>query len=175
MDNRTDIGPFRRGALKCKYDLAVGDAVCEALIVSELGLYSLLASRPDLPAWSTVKRWMSEVASFNEAIMRARDLRLERLGEGLDELAKEARSVTSAHEVQAVKIQVDTRKWLLSKLKPEVYGDRLDVTSRGAALPMPSHHVDARVQSIVMMAAERMRKHQELQASEAPSATDLLD
>ena len=59
---------------------------------------------------------------------------------------------------------MDTRKWLLSKLKADVYGDRLDLTSKGAPLAAPSHQVDARVQSIVMQAAMRM----EASLSKAP-------
>ena len=63
----------------------------------------------------------------------------------------------SAADVQHAKLKTDNRKWLLSKLRAEVYGDKLDVTSKGEALAAPSHQVDARVQSIVMQAAMRMQ------------------
>ncbi|MDQ3023905.1 MAG: hypothetical protein M3R04_05925 [bacterium] len=53
------------------------------------------------------------------------------------------------------RIRIDTRKWLLSKLIPRTYGDKLDVTSDGQALAVPSHQVDARIQSIIMQAQLR--------------------
>ena len=34
-------------------------------------------------------------------------------------------------EVQALRLAVDTRKWVLSKLLPRKYGDRLDVQQDG--------------------------------------------
>ena len=149
--------PHRRGAPRLQFDPIMAQDICEALIEGDLGLYALLASRPDLPAWATVNRWMDQNAPFHEAITRARELRLERMADSLTELASEARHAASSHEVQAVKLEVDTRKWVLSKLRPEVYGDKLDLTSRGERLPAPSHQIDARVQSIVMQAAERAR------------------
>lgn len=149
--------PRRCGAPLIQYDPAVADVICELLMESELGLYALLASRPDLPAWATVNRWMDQNAPFREAIMRARNMRLERMADGLCDLAGEARGLSTSHEVQAVKLEVDTRKWILSKLMSQVFGDKLDLTSKGEQLPAPSHQIDARVQSIVMQAAMRMQ------------------
>lgn len=53
------------------------------------------------------------------------------------------------------RIRVDTLKWLLSKLIPKTYGDKIDVTSGGEALTPPSHQIDARIQSIIMQAHKR--------------------
>ena len=37
--------------------------------------------------------------------------------------------------VQALKVQIDAIKWVLSKLLPKKYGDKVDVTSNGKTLP----------------------------------------
>lgn len=65
------------------------------------------------------------------------------------------------------RIQVDTLKWILSKLIPKTYGDKLDVTSDGAALAAPAHQIDARVQSIIMQAQQRKLKGQGTLTDEA--------
>ncbi|WP_373693904.1 hypothetical protein [Parafrankia sp. BMG5.11] len=172
MEN--DLLPAPRGRPIRPYDPLLASEVCEARAMSDHGLCKTLAARPDLPSWSTVTRWMREVPAFDEAMTRARDLWLERKADGLCDLAGEARAASTSHEVQAIKLAVDTRKWMLSKLMAPVYGDRLDVTSKGGALPAPSHQVDARVQSIVMQAAMRMAaKSGDLVLP--PSAADLLD
>ena len=57
--------------------------------------------------------------------------------------------------VQSAKLRIDTRRWLLSKLLPDTYGDKLDLTSKGEALQAPSHAIDARIQSIVLTAQRR--------------------
>jgi len=36
--------------------------------------------------------------------------------------------------VAALRVQIDSLKWILSKLKPKTYGDKLDVTSDGEKL-----------------------------------------
>ena len=43
------------------------------------------------------------------------------------------------HEfVQRSKLKIDARKWILSKMQPKKYGDKLDVTSDGNELPAPT-------------------------------------
>lgn len=39
--------------------------------------------------------------------------------------------VTKSDMIQHRKLQIDTRKWMLSKMQPKKYGDKLDVTSDG--------------------------------------------
>lgn len=40
----------------------------------------------------------------------------------------------NGNTVQRARLQVDTRKWLLGKLNPKKYGDKVDVTSDGEKL-----------------------------------------
>ncbi len=35
------------------------------------------------------------------------------------------------------RLRVDTRKWLMSKMKPKKYGDKIDHTTNGKDLPSP--------------------------------------
>jgi hypothetical protein len=39
--------------------------------------------------------------------------------------------------INRTKLRVDSRKWLLSKLKPGRFGDRIDVTTDGKEIPYP--------------------------------------
>ena len=145
------------------FDPAIAAAVCEA--IAEGATLDAACQKQSVSA-SSVLRWAKEVDTFAELYAQAKHLKLARMAEGLAPLAREARTAASAHEVQAIKLEVDTHKWLLSKLEPHTYGDKLDVTSKGEALAAPSHQVDARVQSIVMQAAMRM------QAGQADSLDD---
>lgn len=79
--------------------------------------------------------------------------------------------------VQRAKLRVDTRKWLMSKLSPRKFGDRIDVTSGGEKLPANAQHIDQRVQSIVMQAAQRLAQSKELEGWDAlsPEARALLE
>ena len=43
----------------------------------------------------------------------------------------------NADNAQAVRVRVDTRKWLASKIAPRHYGDKMDVTSDHKPLAAP--------------------------------------
>lgn len=49
----------------------------------------------------------------------------------------DGRIVVNNEFIQRSRLRVDTRKWLMAKMKPKVYGDKYDVTSDGKALPAP--------------------------------------
>jgi hypothetical protein len=44
-----------------------------------------------------------------------------------DEIIEMADNATN-EDVQAVRLRVDARKWIMSKIAPKKYGDRLDLT-----------------------------------------------
>ncbi len=106
---------------------------------------------------SSVTRWLQNVDTFATSYAQARQQQLDCFTDEVIEISDDAVGKDAAG-VQAAKLRADNRKWLLSKLRAEVFGDKLDVTSKGEALAAPSHMVDARVQSIVMQAARRMQE-----------------
>ena len=135
------------------YSSEVADLICQAIATSPIGLKTLCAQRPDLPPWQTIMAWLNRYPQFQEQYARAKQQQMEVLADEILEISDA--NVLDASQVQHAKLRVDTRKWLMSKLLPKKYGDRLDVTSSGEKLPMPSHQIDARIQSIIMQASMR--------------------
>jgi hypothetical protein len=76
---------------------------------------------PGMPAMSTVMKWLQEHPRFAEQYARARVRGIEVHIDGLIDLADTA----NAHTVQAIRLKVDVRKWIASKLVPKIYGDEL--------------------------------------------------
>lgn len=79
---------------------------------------------------STFLLWVSEDKSLADKYMRARDDLIERIANDAIEIADEPvgttdSGATDSGAVQKQRLQVDTRKWLLAKLAPRKYGDRL--------------------------------------------------
>jgi hypothetical protein len=50
-------------------------------------------------------------------------------------------TVLDHEHVQRSRLRVDARKWLLSKLLPKQYGDRVEVTGKDGG-PLEHHHID---------------------------------
>jgi len=79
-----------------------------------------------MPSESTVRRWAGEdVEGFQESYARARDMGLDAMTDRLLEIADDANQDNDQIAVQRSRLMVDTRKWILSKLAPKRYGDRL--------------------------------------------------
>jgi len=98
----------------------------------------------DMPDVSTVFKWMRENEEFSKQYAQACLERTEAQNEDLllmgDEAIQMAQAVDSKASgavVQAFKLKADNFKWSMSKMKPKKYGEHLDLTSDGKALPTP--------------------------------------
>ena len=82
---------------------------------------------------STFLMWMKDDAELANSYARAREDLIERIANEVMELSDadvglQPDGKKDWAEVQKHKLQVDTRKWLLSKLAPKRYGDKLELT-----------------------------------------------
>jgi hypothetical protein len=76
----------------------------------------------DMPDEGTVYRWISRHPEFREIYAHARELQAMRWAEEVLTIAD-----NTTLDPQDRRIRVDTRKWLLSKVLPRIYGDKLTV------------------------------------------------
>lgn len=84
-------------------------------------------------AMSTFLGWVEADPKLAEQYAHARAILLEHLSEDLQEIADApvGSTITGATDAGAVakqRLQVDTRKWLLSKLAPKKYGDKMQLS-----------------------------------------------
>lgn len=116
-------------------------AICERLAAGE----SLRAICRDegMPSQRVVFEWLAADGAFAQQYARARS-------QGLDEVAQEIIEISDEVEVEAVqdgeavtlkldatavarnRLRVDARKWLLAKLAPKKYGERLNLEHSGS-------------------------------------------
>jgi hypothetical protein len=74
---------------------------------------------------STFLDWCAKDADLADRYARARDSMIDAMADDLLTIAD--KPAADAVEAQKHRLQVDARKWLLSKLAPKRYGDRLEV------------------------------------------------
>lgn len=106
-----------------------------------------------MPSSSTFFKWLEDDEKFSKRYARACEIRAEVLLEEMIDIAdnvvddfvdikdftNEGSEITVGKKVnyeniQRSKLRVDTRKWIISKLNPKKYGDKLDLTSDGEKL-----------------------------------------
>lgn len=111
-----------------------------------------------MPARSTVFLWIQKDAEgFSDQYKAARDFQLEAMADDILGIADTPqlgiKGKTDEHGVlieastgdmiEHRRLQVDTRKWLLSKMRPEKYGDRLTLANPQGGPVIPLAVVDA--------------------------------
>lgn len=118
------------------YTPELADKIC-ALLSEGISIRTICLS-DDMPDKSTFFRWLRIHSELRDQYVRAKRESVDAMGEKILDLSDESVDLAievdpkaSGAVVQAVKLQVDTRKWLMSKLLPKVYGDKIDVTSGG--------------------------------------------
>lgn len=112
-------------------------------------LRSILSSS-DMPSSRTFYKWLDEDKEKVKRYARATEIRAEAIFEDMLEIADDGTNdfmtitkgdleynIEDKEVTNRSRLRLDTRKWMLSKMQPKKYGDKLDVTSDGDALQAP--------------------------------------
>jgi hypothetical protein len=88
-----------------------------------------------MPCRDTVFAWVSTNPQFSDQYAKARQFQMEAMAEDILEIADdgtndtytddEGRTRVDSDVIARSRLRVDTRKWLMSKLAPKKYGDRV--------------------------------------------------
>lgn len=99
--------------------------------------------QPETPAPETFYKWISNNETRAKDYARACESRADLIFEEILYIADNPQEGTTTKEtekgvevitgdmIQHRRLQVDARKWILSKMNPKKYGDKLDVTTDG--------------------------------------------
>lgn len=111
------------------YSQELIDTICTRIIEGDS--LRKITNDEAMPALSTIVAWLSSHDDFSIQYARAKE-------DQADTLADEILHISdTATDPQLGRLRIDTRKWVASKLKPKKYGDKIDHTSDGKALPTP--------------------------------------
>ena len=118
----------------------IADAICEGIAEGK-SLRSMLREDESLPASSTLFRWLAQNKEFSEQYARAREAQADVLfdevlsiaDDGLNDTYtdEEGRVRTNVDVIARSKLRVDARKWMAGKLRPKVYGDKIQTEHSG--------------------------------------------
>ena len=127
------------------YGQEIADEVCRRLAGGE----SLRAICRDegIPDESTVRFWaLDDREGFATQYARAREVQFLAIADELLEIADDGSNdwmqrtskdksggwELNGEHIQRSRVRIDTRKWILSKMLPKVYGDKAEVAVTGA-------------------------------------------
>lgn len=162
--------PRRIGRPRIEYDPDIAFEICEAIATSTKSLRDVLKGIDGAPSDATVRNWLVCNAEFSAAYAQARAQQMHNMADEIIEISDQSNAdcyirfdragnphaEIDGEAIQRSKVRIDTRKFVMSKLAPHTFGDKLDVTSGGEKLnALNSVTIDARVQSLMQIALER--------------------
>ncbi len=123
------------------------DSICDQ-IANGMSVREI-CRQEEMPSAATVFKWLSDFPSFAEQYARAKAASADAIAEEILDIADNATNdwmernaeegssagfVLNGEHVQRSKLRIESRKWLLAKLQPKKYGDKLQV---GGAEDLP--------------------------------------
>lgn len=109
------------------------NSICDRL--SEGQSLRKICEDNEMPSKSNVLKWIRDSKELQDQYARAKEESSDAFAEEMMDIIKDTKEDSNA--IQKARLQIDTMKWLMSKQKPKKYGDKLDLTSDGKALPTP--------------------------------------
>jgi hypothetical protein len=127
------------------YSQTIVDTICNRMANGES--LRQICRDESMPCRTSVLKWLREHGDFAVQYARARQLLLEYWedeqvdiaddgsNDWIDREVKGGRTirVLDAEHVQRSQLRINTRKWLMSKLAPRKYGEKLDLNVAGQA------------------------------------------
>jgi len=86
-------------------------------------LLDIVQSDGDWPSYRTIFRRIESDSDFRDRYDRARAIQAERWADELITLSDSLPEDATVEQIAATKLQVETRKWIISKRLPKKYGD----------------------------------------------------
>jgi hypothetical protein len=117
------------------------DTICERITLGE-SMRSICRDE-DMPAVSTIFKWLREVDGFSEQYTRAREQQADTYADEIVDIADETETVVKdmgggttavvfdSTAVARNRLRMDARKWVAAKLKPKKYGDKQAIEHTG--------------------------------------------
>jgi hypothetical protein len=117
------------------YSPALAAEICEAIASGKK--VSEICQSDHMPVTSTVYLWIGKHKEFSDQYAKAQADRSNLMADeileiadnsGFDAVVVDGKAVVNGEAINRARLRVDTRKWLMSKMQPKKYGDKLETT-----------------------------------------------
>lgn len=123
------------------YSQDTADTICARIAGGES--LRAICEGEGMPDKATVFRWLADDANtaFRDQYARAREMQADTLFDDILEISDDARNdwmerngddaegyELKGEHIQRSRLRVDARKWMAGKLRPKVYGDKVDLS-----------------------------------------------
>jgi len=119
VDTTTPITGTKHQLSQTSFTREIAAEVCERMARGE-SLRAICRS-PHMPDESTVRLWaVNDIDGFKARYASAREAQMEALAEDLIEISDDKKE-----DVNRDRLRIDTRKWIMARVSPKKFGDRV--------------------------------------------------
>lgn len=121
------------------YTDELAEKICLAIATHGNGLKTICKDNPEFPCARTIFRWRFQNAKFCHLYNKAKLYQAEILADEIVDIAdeishdvvytKDGTPQCNTEYVNRSRLRIDARKWKASKLEPQRYGDRQEISS----------------------------------------------
>lgn len=122
----------------------IADTICGRIAGGES--LRAICRDEDMPSKSMVMRWLAQNESFRDQYAQAREIQIDELAEEILDIADDGSNdwmereqkdggtgwTLNGEHVQRSRLRIDSRKWLLGKMAPKKYGEKMTQELTGA-------------------------------------------
>ncbi len=125
-----------------KYSEEMADKICSLL--SEGRSLRSICREDDMPCKASVFKWLREIDHFSDQYAKAKEEASDAMFEDIQDIADNGSNDwieindpdnpgyrVNGENIQRSKLRVDARKWMMSKMKPKKYGDKIQTEHSG--------------------------------------------
>ena len=136
------------GGRPSEFSQDLADVICEQLAMGDS--IRTVCKPEGMPAVSTFFRWLRTYPEFQKQYAYAKQESADAMAEDILDIADDGSNdwmevhrgdyegwQQNGEALQRSRLRVDTRKFLMAKMKPKRYGDKIDLTPHADDLPMP--------------------------------------
>lgn len=120
--------PKKPSGGQTKFNIDIADQVCDHVAQGKTLTKACVAV--GVPLCTFIDWVRADRAGLAARYAHARNLMLDRMADEIIDLTDDTSKDCTNIPVSRNRLQVDSRKWLLSKLRPERYGDSIKVDQR---------------------------------------------
>ena len=122
-----------------EYSLEIGEEICLEVATTDKGMEAI-CEEERFPSARTVYSWLIKHEDFLQRYARAKELQTQLLADQIIPIADTVKigtktvdkptgtETTTGDMIEHSRLQIEARKWLLGKLAPKKYGDKLEHT-----------------------------------------------
>lgn len=133
--------PVNKGGRPATYTPELGEVIC--LRISEGRSLRSVCEDEDMPCRAVVHLWLVADEKFRSQYTAAVEARADVMADEILKISDDGLNDTYTDDngnerantdvIQRSKLRVDTRKWLMGRMAPKKYGDKIEQTLKGDA------------------------------------------